>query len=284
MKEKPVDEGIVLISTFIILVTLAVIVVVFLYMTSVQTFSAGYGIPDSKALWLAEAGLQKAIWNLKTPVGSSGQGEDWTTTGTAENLGSGSYTMVVSRYDFASAANGSSASASSSSTGHPASDAIDGDDTTYWESTSQPSVGNPEEIIISFSYPLTINKVRFLVPAGTGHTPKKYTWEVSTDGVSYNVVVDIDGNQDRDVTNTFAAASNVNYLKLKVTSVGIIVPAGGPPGAPRVRIAALEVIGSRITSTGTVGPATRTVRQTVVADDGSPQNQVAYNEIDWTEV
>lgn len=283
MKERN-QRGVILISTFIILVALTSMMVVFLFLTSVQTVGVGAGIPDSKALWLAEAGLQKAIWNLKTPTGSGGQGESWTTTGTTENLADGSYTMVVSRYDFALASNGGSASASTENGSNVALNAIDGNDSTYWESTTQPSAGNSEQIIVPFPYPLTINKVRFFVPNGTEHTPKNYTWEVSSNGTSYTVVATVNNNSARDVTDEFTAASDVNYLKLNVTQVGIVVPAGGPPGSPRVRIATLEAIGSKITSTGTVGSTPRQISQTVVADDGSPQNQVAYHQIDWTEI
>jgi hypothetical protein len=71
---------------------------------------------------------------------------------------------------------------------------------------------------------------------------------------------------------------------LHVTQVGIITPAGGPPGVPQVRIATLEAIGSKIVSTGTVDVISRKVQQTVIADDGSPESQVAYDQIDWTEV
>jgi len=274
-------RGVVLILTFIILTTLTVIVVAFLSLTSIQIKAGGYDIVSQKALWLAEAGIQKAIWDLKTPIGSGGQGENWITFGTTENLGGGNYMMVVERWDFALAANGSSATASSNQGTNVAGNAIDGNDTTYWESTAQPSVGNPQEIVISFSYPLTINKVRFFVPNGTEYTPKNYTWEVSTNGVSYTTVVTANNNSARDVTDTFSAAANVNYLKLKVTVVGIITPPAGPPGVPRVNIATLEAIGSKITSTGTVSGLKRKITQTVVADDAT---QTAFDEIDWNEI
>ncbi len=275
------QKGVILVFTFIILATLTAIVVAFLSMTSIQAKGSGYDIVSHKALWLAEAGLQKAVWNLKTPVGSGGQGENWTTTGITENLGSGSYTMKVARWDFALAVNGASASASSSEGGNVAANAIDGSDTTYWETTSQPSVGNPEEITILFPYPLTINKVHFFVPTGTEHTLKNYTWKVSSDGVSFTTVVTVNNNSARDVTDTFSAAANVNYLKLNITTVGIITPPGGPPGAARVRIATLEAIGSKVTSTGTVALLNRQLERTFVADDAT---QTASDEIDWNEI
>lgn len=275
------EKGAVLLFAFIIMSSLTVIAVVFLYMISVQTKAMGYDIAGSKALWLAEAGLQKAIWNLMTPSVSGGQGEDWTTAGTTESLGSGSYTMAVSRWDFSLAANGSSASATSEQGANIAASAIDGSGDTYWESTTQPTPSTPEEIVISFPYALTLNKVRFLTPSVSDHAPRNYSWEVSTDGVNYTAVVNVTNNVGFDVTNTFSAVSSVKYLKLKVTSVGVVVPPRGAPGTPRVTIAALEAIGAKITSVGTVSEMNRKIEQTVVADDAT---QTAHNEKDWNEI
>lgn len=274
-------KGAVLLFTFIIMSTLTAIAVVFLYMISIQTKARGYDISSSKALWLAEAGLQKAIWNLMTPAGSGGQGEAWTTAGTSESLGSGSYMMAVSRWDFALAANGSSASATSEQGTNTAGNAIDGSDDTYWESTTQPTPSTPEEIIVTFPYSLTLNKVRFFTPAASDHAPRNYSWEVSTDGVNYTAVANVTNNVGFDVTDTFSAVSNVKYLKLKVTSVGVVVPPRGPPGTPRVTMATLEAIGAKITSIGTVSEMNRKIEQTVVADDAT---QTAYNEKDWNEI
>ena len=259
------------------MLTLTAIVTGLLYMISIQTKGIGWDIPSSTAAWLAEAGLQKAIWNLKTPAGSGGHGESWTTTGTSESLGGGTYTMVVARYDFALAANGASASDAPVQTSSSVSSAkaIDGDDTTYWESLRKPASGDPQDLIVTFPYPLTINKVRFLA-ASSSERPKDYTWEVSTDGSTYTTVVTGSNNNNTDVTDTFSAASNVNYLRLRTTKIGT--------GSNGVRITTLEAIGSKITSTGTVSSLNRKIEQTVVADDASPQNQVAYNEPDWNEI
>lgn len=274
-KSQMTDNGVILISTFIFLLTLTVMVTVFLYLTSIQTLSTGYGIPESKALWLAEAGLQKAVWSLKTPLSAGGRGENWTTTGTTESLGSGSYTVVVARWDFALAANGASASASSSNGANVPARAIDGNNATFWESAGVPSAVNPQFITLAFPYPLTLNKVSFLSPTSATR-PGNYSWQVSSNNVGYTTVLSVSGNGATNVTNTFVARFNVNYLRLRVTQPGT---AGN-----RVRIARLEAIGSKITSTGTVSSLNRKIEQTVVADDGSPQHQVAYNEIDWTEI
>lgn len=272
--------GAILILSFMVLIAMVSMVGSYLYTTSAVTKSAGFGMVDDKTLWLSEAGLAKAIWNLMTPTGSGGQGENWTTAGTTESLGDGSYTMVVERWDFALASNGSTASASSSASGFPASNAIDGNDTTYWQSNSAPTLPSPQFITIAFPYTLTINKVRFLVPAGF-RTPHIYIWRVSTNGASFTTVsAGFNSSMQSDITNTFTASANVNYLRLVVFTNN----SGG--GSNRVRIATLEAIGSKITSTGTMTGSgetiTRTLSQTVVADDGSPQNQVAYDEPDWS--
>ncbi|TAN62597.1 discoidin domain-containing protein [bacterium] len=268
------QKGAVLVLTFIIMASLTAIAVSFLYMNSIQTKAMGQDISGAKALWLAEAGLQKAIWNLKTPISVGGQGEDWTTPGVTEGLGGGSYVMAVARWDFALSANGSSAAATSEQGSNVAANAIDGSDDTYWESQNKPSSGNPQEIIIAFPYSLIINKARFLVSSGLSQQrPKDYSWQVSADGVSYSVVLDVNNNNSLDVVDTFAAASNVKYLKLQVTKTG-----GGPDG---VAVAALEAIGAKITSTGSAYDISRKIEQTTVADDAT---QTAYNEKDWNEI
>ena len=253
----------------------------FLYATGVFIGNSGWEETDAQVLWLAEAGMQKAVWNLKTPAGSGGQGESWTTAGTTENLGGSSYTMVVDRRDFALSSYGSSASANSTSGSNVSANAIDGNDTTYWQSSGAPSSSSPHFITITFPYTLTLNKVRFLVPSGSSNQrPRDYTWQVSTDGSAFTTVVTVTGNSALDVTNTFSAQSNVNYLRLRVTRIG--------SGSVGVRVATLEAIGSRVTSTGTITVSgdnyTRSVRQAFVTDDASPQNQVAYKEPDWSEL
>jgi len=271
--------GVVLILSFIILVTMASMVGTYLFTTSIVTKSAGFGEVDDKVIALAEAGLRKAVWYLMTPI-PVGRGENWTTAGTTESLGSGTYTMVVAGWNFALAANGSTASASSSSGGNPPSRAIDGNDTTYWQSRGGP----PQTITVNFPYTLTINKIRFLVPAGF-QTPRNYTWQVSPTGSTYTTIITVTNQPPniRDITHTFSitvnpAAAATRFLMLSVTALN---NDGG--GASRVRVATIQVIGSKITSTGTIGSLSRTVTQTVVADDGSPQNQVAFYEPDWVE-
>jgi len=267
-------KGAVLLLTFIVMVVLFVLTVGFLSMVSYQAKASGQDMSSTKAVYLAEAGLQKAIWNLKTPVGSGGQGENWTTAGTTENLGDGSYTMEVQRWDWALAANGATASATSAETGHGADQAIDGSDLTYWESQTKPLPSSYESITVAFPYALTVNKARYVVPAGADQQrPKEYQWQVSTDGLNYTTVFS-NANGTMDETNEFAAQTNVNYLRLRVTKIG------GGALSTGMKVATVEAIGSKITSTGTVDVLNREIEETVAVDDAT---QAAYGQIDWTE-
>ena len=277
------ERGSILVMTAALTLLLISLAGGFLYATGVLIGNSGWGETDAQVFWLAEAGMQKTIWNLKTPAGSGGQGESWTTAGTTESLGAGSYTMVVERWDFALSSNGSTASDNPNQTTAsigPAK-AIDGDNATYWESNTEPKSSAPQDLIIVFPYALTINKVRFLAPSSET-VPRDYQWAVSSNGVAYTDVGAAGNNNiTLDVTTTFSAQSNVSHLRLRVTEDG----SGNPK---RVRVSVVEVAGSRVTSTGTVAVSgtnyTRSVRGTVVTDDASPQNQVAYKEPDWSEL
>lgn len=283
---KGAPQGSILIMTMALVILLVSLVGGFLYAVSVFVNNSGWEETDAKVLWLAEAGLQKAIWNLKTPTGSGGQGENWTTAGTTENLGGGSYTMVVSRYDFALAANGGTASASSSNGVNVSSRANDGNDTTFWESASAPSTSAPQTITIAFPYTLNLNKARFL-SSTSANVPRDYTWQVSSDNSTYTTIKTVTGNTCTNRTDTFTTQSNVNYLRLRVTRSNT--------SSARVRVYTLEALGSKITSTGTMttggNTLTRTVVQTVVAMDGVTiptcstvtTPAVAYYEPDWVE-
>lgn len=273
------NRGVVLILTFIMMITLTAITGAFLYMTSIQTKGSGYDTASNKALWLAEAGIQKAIWYLKTPVGSGGKGDDWLepAPGLTENLGSGSYTMVVTRY-FALEV---TATASTTQGGNKASKAIDGTDGgtfTYWESKDPPTVPAPQWIKIAFPDTLMINKVRFLSTVAA-NIPKDYTWQVSTDGSSWTTVVTVVGNNLTDRTDEFSSQPDVNYLRLHITASGT--------AGQRVRVYTLETIGIKITSTGSVSGVERKVEQTVVAN-GTPDpvtgTGTAGHQKDWNEI
>lgn len=269
-------SGFVLLLTLVLMITLSAIVGALIVSLTTDFRNTSFQSYDAKALWLAEAGLQKAIWNLETPVSSGGQGQSWTTTGTTENLGDGSYTMVVAAWSFALDTNGATASASSSTPGNTAAKAIDGKDATRWHSKKVPSVSNPEHITVTFPYAIKISKARFFVASGApSHRPEDYSWKVSTDGVSFTTVLTVTGNLSGDRTDTFTEVSNVNHLRLEVTATGganSVVQIGTLEAAPGTM---------KITSTGTVNSLSRKVERTVLADEAS---QTATVQDDWDEI
>ena len=273
MKTK--QEGFVLLLTLLIMTSLSAIAGALVVSLTADFRQVAIRANDAKAFWIAEAGVEKAIWNLKTPVVSGGLGENWTTLGMTENLAGGNYLMEVTDWDFALSANGTTVAATSSGSGTGPQDAIDNNSLTYWESNAVPSNGNPQDLTLHFPYPMTINKAKFVSPS-TGSRARSYLWQVSPDNITYttvftgsNVAYNAAGT-----TNDFTAVSNVNYLRFRVTRDG--------QGSPnRVRISTIEVMGKKIISTGTINSLSRQLQQTTVVDDST---QTSYDERDWNEI
>jgi Tfp pilus assembly protein PilX len=143
-------KGAALLLTLIVMITLTSVVGAYLGFVQGSARSTGAQISDRQAIYLAEAGLQKAVWNLMRTVANGGQGENWTTAGTTESLGDGSYTMEVQKWDWALAANNSTASSNSEVVGFEAAKAIDDNVATYWESNGKPQFSNPKNLTIAF--------------------------------------------------------------------------------------------------------------------------------------
>lgn len=88
MTENRSEKGMILILTFIIMITVTAIVSGFLYMIAIQTKASGYDINGSKALWLAEAGLERAFYTLQNDAAYQAS-----PTPLSGSLGSGTYTV-----------------------------------------------------------------------------------------------------------------------------------------------------------------------------------------------
>jgi len=168
MKQILNKKGFVLLLTLLIMASLAAITGALIFSLTTDFRQIGVRSKDAKALWLSEAGIEKATWYLKTPPARGGQGENWTTAGLAENLGDGNYLVKVDPWDFALSTNGSTASASSASFNSQPANAIDNNNQTYWESSTKPTVANPQTLTVQFSYPLVINKIKFRPIADSG--------------------------------------------------------------------------------------------------------------------
>lgn len=101
------DKGVALILTFIFMVSLTVITAAYLFLVTYGTRNVGAQANNGKALLLAEAGLNKAVWYLTNTAPDSSTDGSWRTTAypadpgpdptdpQQESLGEGTYTMWV---------------------------------------------------------------------------------------------------------------------------------------------------------------------------------------------
>jgi len=79
---------------FIMLVGLSMIIFTVISMISMRIRESGINTADSQAFYLAEAGLNKAVWYLGTPSGQGGKGSDWRGA-VIEAFGDGTYSVTV---------------------------------------------------------------------------------------------------------------------------------------------------------------------------------------------
>jgi cytoskeletal protein CcmA (bactofilin family) len=81
---------------FLILITVLMAVVGSVtYLSTIGIQSAGNKLEKHKALNIAEAGLNKAIWYLVTHPDEGGKGPEWRTGAFTEKFGGGSYTFAI---------------------------------------------------------------------------------------------------------------------------------------------------------------------------------------------
>jgi len=84
-----------LLLTFIMLVALSVIIFSFLSFIGTRLKDSIVKIAETSAFYAAEAGLNKAIWYLATPVAQGGRGFSWRTTNNYEVFGRGGYRFSI---------------------------------------------------------------------------------------------------------------------------------------------------------------------------------------------
>ena len=89
----------VLLFTLMVMITLTSVVGAYLGFVQYSTRSTGAQISDSQAIYLAEAGLQKAVWNILTPVPKGGWGKFGAGQSRSEeaSFGAGTYSVTASR-------------------------------------------------------------------------------------------------------------------------------------------------------------------------------------------
>jgi len=88
-------KGYVLPLTFLLLVSMAIIVGSLVYVITTQFKSQGSDLEYAKCLYYAEAGMAKAVWYLKTPPYQGGYGFRWRRNNLTESFGEGSYKLTV---------------------------------------------------------------------------------------------------------------------------------------------------------------------------------------------
>jgi formylmethanofuran dehydrogenase subunit C len=84
-----------LLITFILLMALSVTVFSYLYLIGFRLKESGLRVSENQAFYAAEAGLNKAIWYLATPIAQGGKGISWRVTSSHEVFGRGKYYMTV---------------------------------------------------------------------------------------------------------------------------------------------------------------------------------------------
>jgi len=80
---------------FILITTLAVVAFSLYFILGGRMRGATGQTNYIKALYVAEAGIHKAIWLCTTPPSEGGKGISWRTLGSTEAFGDGSFTIVV---------------------------------------------------------------------------------------------------------------------------------------------------------------------------------------------
>ncbi|MFH1645961.1 MAG: pilus assembly PilX N-terminal domain-containing protein [Candidatus Omnitrophota bacterium] len=90
MLKKQSEKGAVLVISLMIILMLTSITAGFVFLVTVFTRSVGANMVSSKAFWIAEAGLQEAIYKVSTDVAYRNN-----PVAITNNLGSGSYTVNV---------------------------------------------------------------------------------------------------------------------------------------------------------------------------------------------
>jgi formylmethanofuran dehydrogenase subunit C len=83
---------------FIILIVLSISLFSFISLIGTRLKESGVKVKDSAAFYAADAGLNKAIWYLATPVSQGGKGLDWRVSASWESFGAGGYRFTIANW------------------------------------------------------------------------------------------------------------------------------------------------------------------------------------------
>ena len=87
-----------LLVTFIMVVAMSITIFAFLSYVTIRLTESGIRTSEIESFYVADAGVNKAIWYLGTPTGSGGKGLYWRVTGTYEAFGWGGFLLTVRDY------------------------------------------------------------------------------------------------------------------------------------------------------------------------------------------
>ena len=87
-----------LLVTFIMVTALSITIFAFLSYVAIRLTESGIRTSEIESFYVADAGVNKAVWYLATPTGSGGKGVTWRTTGSYEAFGWGGYLLTVRDY------------------------------------------------------------------------------------------------------------------------------------------------------------------------------------------
>jgi len=85
-------RGVVLVLTFMIMATVLIVAMAFLFMLNTRSRGTVFDVASHKALWVAEAGLQDVIYRLRTDIAYRND-----PTQVNGSIGDGGYSVTVSR-------------------------------------------------------------------------------------------------------------------------------------------------------------------------------------------
>lgn len=221
------QEGVVLIFGIILLVALSATVIAYVCLVGSETKRIGYQIADSQALYLAEAGICHVLFLLKKGLDPA------EIEGETVYLSPGkSYTIL--EIDNSSSAVAFTATSSSNTAGHQASNAVDKDLDTYWQSFEIPG---KEWIQLEFPNPTTFDRASFWAVPNQG--PVSYKWQVENKidkkgEIKWTTIFSKANNIEAEVTDIFGnLIENKMYLRLYVEEAG--------DGATKTQVAVKEI-------------------------------------------
>jgi len=87
-----------LIVSFIMVVALSITVFAFLSYIGIRLRESGIRVSEIESFYVADAGVNKAIWYLGTPTGSGGKGFSWRVSSSYEAFGWGGFLLTVRDY------------------------------------------------------------------------------------------------------------------------------------------------------------------------------------------